>query len=164
MEPDEQARSVTQLVFEKFDEFGSFGKVYRYLTRNQIWLGMRLQRGPRRGELEWRPLTRAMLGRMLHHPIYAGAYSYGRRRVDRKRTAANAGKVRMQAVPMSEWKVLQRDRFKCVLCGDNPAHNAKCVLHVDHIVPWSKGGKTRDDNLRTLCAECNVGRSNRFCD
>jgi DNA invertase Pin-like site-specific DNA recombinase len=111
MEPDEQARSVTQLVFEKFDEFGSSGKVYRYLTRNQIRLGMRVQRGPRRGELEWRPLTRAMLGRMLHHPIYAGAYSYGRRRVDRKRTAANAGKVRMQAVPMSEWKVLQRDRF-----------------------------------------------------
>jgi DNA invertase Pin-like site-specific DNA recombinase len=119
LEPDEQARSVTQLVFEKFDEFGSFGKVYRYLTRNQIWLGMRLQRGPRRGELEWRPLTRAMLGRMLHHPIYAGAYSYGRRRVDRKRTAANAGKVRMQAVPMSEWKVLQRDRFPAYITWES---------------------------------------------
>jgi DNA invertase Pin-like site-specific DNA recombinase len=111
LEPDEQARSAVQLVFDQFDALGSFGKVYRYLARNQIRLGTRVQRGPRRGELEWRPLTRAMLGRMLHHPIYAGAYSYGRRRVDRKRTAADAGKVRMQAVPMSEWKVLQHDRF-----------------------------------------------------
>jgi DNA invertase Pin-like site-specific DNA recombinase len=111
LDPDEQARSTVQLVFDQFDALGSFGKVYRYLARNQIRLGTRVQRGPRRGELEWRPLTRAMLGRMLHHPIYAGAYSYGRRRVDRKRTAADAGKVRMQAVPMPEWKVLQRDRF-----------------------------------------------------
>ena len=62
------------------------------------------------------------------------------------------------------FKVLQRDRFKCVLCGDHPARNAECVLHVDHVTPWSKGGKTREDNLRTLCATCNVGRGNRFAD
>ncbi len=61
-------------------------------------------------------------------------------------------------------RVLQRDRFKCVLCGDHPARNADCVLHVDHVTPWSKGGKTREDNLRTLCATCNIGRGNRSGD
>lgn len=62
------------------------------------------------------------------------------------------------------FRVLHRDRFKCVLCGDHPARNAECVLHVDHVIPWSKGGKTSEDNLRTLCATCNVGRGNRFAD
>jgi hypothetical protein len=62
------------------------------------------------------------------------------------------------------FKVLQRDRFKCVLCGDHPARSPECVLHVDHRIPWSKGGKTREDNLRTLCATCNVGRGNRYDD
>jgi len=62
------------------------------------------------------------------------------------------------------FRVLNRDRFKCVLCGDHPARNAECVLHVDHLVPWSRGGKTREDNLRTLCETCNVGRGNRFSD
>jgi 5-methylcytosine-specific restriction endonuclease McrA len=62
------------------------------------------------------------------------------------------------------FKVLKRDLFKCVLCGDHPARNAECILHVDHVIPWSKGGKTREDNLRTLCATCNVGRGNRFTD
>lgn len=62
------------------------------------------------------------------------------------------------------FRVLHRDRFKCVLCGDHPARNADCVLHVDHILPWSRGGKTREDNLRTLCAPCNVGRGNRFVE
>jgi hypothetical protein len=62
------------------------------------------------------------------------------------------------------FKVLRRDRFKCVLCGDHPARNAECVLHVDHLIPWSKGGRTQEDNLRTLCATCNIGRGNRFYD
>ncbi|OPF97565.1 HNH endonuclease [Rhodopseudomonas palustris] len=60
--------------------------------------------------------------------------------------------------------MLHRDRFKCVLCGDHPARNVECNLHIDHLVPWSKGGKTREDNLRTLCAMCNMGRGNRFTD
>jgi DNA invertase Pin-like site-specific DNA recombinase len=111
LDPDEQVRATVQLVFDKFDELGSFGKVYRYLQRNKICMGSRVQQGARRGELAWRPITRALLHRMLHHPIYAGAYSYGRRCVDPKRTAANGGKVRMQYMPMSAWKVLQRDRF-----------------------------------------------------
>ena len=96
LDPDEQVRATVQLVFDKFGELGSFSKVYRYLRRNKIGIGCRSHQGPRRGELVWRPVSRALLGRMLHHPIYAGAYSYGRRRVDGKRTAASGGKVRMQ--------------------------------------------------------------------
>src|SRR5438552_8844221 len=79
LDPDEQVRATVQLVFDQFAELGSFGKVYRYLKRHQIGVGVRLHQGPRRGELVWRPISRALLGRMLHHPIYAGAYAYGRR-------------------------------------------------------------------------------------
>jgi len=128
LDPDEQVRATVQLVFDKFAEVGSFGKVYRYFTRNKICMGCRVQSGPRRGELVWRPLTRALLGRMLHHPIYAGAYSYGSRRVDRKRTAANGGKVRMQYVPLSEWKVLQRDRMPAYITWECYLANQQRLL------------------------------------
>jgi hypothetical protein len=68
-------------------------------------------------------------------------------------------------VPLGlRFKVLRRDSFRCVLCGDNPPANPNCVLNVDHIIPWSKGGATVFENLRTLCAPCNVGRSNRYTD
>jgi hypothetical protein len=43
-DPDEQARSVVQLVFDKFDELGSIYGVFHYLIRNDIRLGMRLIR------------------------------------------------------------------------------------------------------------------------
>jgi DNA invertase Pin-like site-specific DNA recombinase len=128
LDPDEQVRATVQLVFDKFAELGSFGKVYRYLKRNQICGGCRVHQGPRRGELAWRPITRALLNRMLHHPIYAGAYSYGRRRIDPKRTAANGGKVRMQYVPMSDWKVLQRDRFPAYITWERYLANQQRLL------------------------------------
>jgi hypothetical protein len=71
----------------------------------------------------------------------------------------------IREIPLGlRFKVLQRDHFKCVLCGDNPPVNHKCVLHVDHIMPWSKGGKTEIENLRALCNLCNIGRGNRYID
>lgn len=57
------------------------------------------------------------------------------------------------------YEVLKRDRFRCVLCGASPATHLGCVLHVDHIIPWSRGGKTIPENLRSLCETCNLGKS-----
>ena len=56
--------------------------------------------------------------------------------------------------------VMQRDNFKCRLCGASPANNPEIVLQIDHIVPWSKGGKTTIENLQTLCSNCNLGKGN----
>lgn len=55
--------------------------------------------------------------------------------------------------------VMQRDNFKCCICGASPAKDPSVELHIDHIVPWSKGGETTMDNLQTLCSKCNLGKS-----
>ena len=60
----------------------------------------------------------------------------------------------------TRWQVLNRDYFRCVSCGLSPAIAPGTILHVDHIKPWSKGGETVLDNLQTLCATCNLGKSN----
>lgn len=57
------------------------------------------------------------------------------------------------------WKVLQRDRFTCCKCGASPAIKLGVELHVDHIIPWRKGGETAPANLQTLCSVCNIGKS-----
>ena len=83
-EPDEQARGVVQLVFDKFEELGTVWGVFRFLLQNKIQLGYRCHRGPKRGQLEWRrPIATRILA-MLRHPIYAGAYAYGIHRSGRK--------------------------------------------------------------------------------
>jgi 5-methylcytosine-specific restriction endonuclease McrA len=35
------------------------------------------------------------------------------------------------------------------------------VLHVDHVVSVAAGGTTSEDNLRTACEECNLGKGTR---
>jgi Homing endonuclease associated repeat/HNH endonuclease len=53
--------------------------------------------------------------------------------------------------------VLMRDGARCQLCGAEARNGAR--LHVDHVVPWSKGGETTLENLRVLCHVCNIGKS-----
>ena len=75
----------------------------------------------------------------------------------------NIKKEDRREIPLGlRYKVFNRDKFKCILCGDHPASNPKCKLEVDHIVPFSKGGKTKIENLRTLCKECNRGKGNKI--
>ncbi len=57
-------------------------------------------------------------------------------------------------------QVLDRDGFKCTICGRSPATDFGVELHVDHKIPFSKGGKSTADNLQTLCADCNLGKGN----
>ena len=54
---------------------------------------------------------------------------------------------------------MQRDDFKCKICGRSPATDPSVVLHIDHIIPCSKGGRADIDNLQTLCSKCNLGKS-----
>ena len=54
------------------------------------------------------------------------------------------------------YQVLKRDK-RCLACGVT-ANNAN--LQVDHIIPRSKGGSNKIENLQTLCAPCNRGKSN----
>lgn len=59
------------------------------------------------------------------------------------------------------YNVMKRDGFRCVLCGAT-AKDENVKLHVDHITPISKGGKTELSNLRTLCERCNLGKGNKI--
>lgn len=48
-------------------------------------------------------------------------------------------------------KVLERDKYTCYWCG-NPGDT------MDHVIPWSKGGRTTMDNCICACQECNGQR------
>lgn len=52
--------------------------------------------------------------------------------------------------------IFVRDNYRCVECG---ATNKDTQLHIDHIIPRSKGGSNDLSNLQTLCKECNLAKS-----
>ncbi|MEX2218681.1 MAG: HNH endonuclease [Phycisphaerales bacterium] len=59
------------------------------------------------------------------------------------------------------WRIMQRDHFRCAICGRSPSAHPGLALHIDHIKPLHEGGDDHEPNLRTLCADCNHGRNQR---
>lgn len=51
-------------------------------------------------------------------------------------------------------KILARDGHRCVVRGCRETQN----LQIDHIKPWSKGGKTTIENAQTLCQHHNASK------
>lgn len=55
-----------------------------------------------------------------------------------------------------------RDDFTCCNCGNSTHKEPNLLLEIDHIIPISKGGRTEEANLQTLCWKCNRTKSNKI--
>ena len=58
----------------------------------------------------------------------------------------------------TRFNVFLRDRFVCQYCGD------KDDLTFDHLVPRSRGGLTRWDNVVAACAPCNLAEGRQAAE
>lgn len=59
----------------------------------------------------------------------------------------------------TQFRVLKRENQVCRKCGQPVADND---IHFDHIIPWSKGGSSDENNIQLLCSECNLRKSANF--
>jgi len=48
------------------------------------------------------------------------------------------------------------------ICAHCDSTFSEAASHIDHILPFSKGGRTILSNLQALCAPCNLFKGNRF--
>jgi DNA invertase Pin-like site-specific DNA recombinase len=111
LDPDEQARATIALVFAQFERCGTINGVLQYLVRHQIQLPHRVRLGLRQGDLDWRRPNRTTLSNLLHHPIYAGAYAYGRRPMDPRRQQPGCPATGRRVATPEECAVLIQDRL-----------------------------------------------------
>ena len=158
MDPDEQVREVIRLIFDKYDEIGTAWGVFHYLVRNNIRLGFRPFHGPNRGNLEWRRPVLLTVFQILRHPIYAGAYSHGRRPHKRIRTATGDRTSAGNWVPMEQWKVLKRDCLPAYITWERYLANQQS-LHQHRSGPGGKGSPRNGSALLAGLVVCgNCGR------
>jgi DNA invertase Pin-like site-specific DNA recombinase len=113
-DPDEQVQEVIRLIFRKFAEMGTLGGLVRYLARNNIQLGVRIREGAGKGTLAWRRPNRMTLQNMLKHPLYAGAYAFGRRQGDPRRKRPGR--------PQSGRVVMERDNWHTLIPDHCPSY------------------------------------------
>ena len=58
--------------------------------------------------------------------------------------------------------IKKRDDYTCCNCKNSTYKEPNLLLEIDHIIPVSKGGRTEEENLQTLCWKCNRSKSNKI--
>jgi DNA invertase Pin-like site-specific DNA recombinase len=109
--PDEAVRGVIQAVFDQFAVSGSVRATWLWLKDNHLrWplqpVGYRRDRLP---EVTWVEPTYHAVHTTLTHPAYAGAYVYGRTRMDRYVGDGGQLRARRRKLPQDQWEVLITD-------------------------------------------------------
>jgi DNA invertase Pin-like site-specific DNA recombinase len=124
LDPDEQAQHVVRLVFSAFSRIGTVNGVLRYLVSQEVQLPVRVHAGPSKGELEWHRPTRETLQNMLHNPVYAGYFAWGRRQVDQRRKAPGRPGTGRVVKDSTEWLVLLPGRLPAYITEEEYEANA----------------------------------------
>jgi DNA invertase Pin-like site-specific DNA recombinase len=118
-DPDERAQSAVQLIFDKFDELGSCHAVFHYFVREHIELPLH----DYYGKILWRLPGKTTLDGILRHPLYAGAYGYGRRKSYKNKR--HPDKRTKKHLPLEQWKVLIPDKYPAYITWDQFLQNQR---------------------------------------
>ena len=103
-DPDESACRAMKRFFELFDTIGTASGLFHHLHGNDIKLPFRGDDG----RLDWRCPAKTTVYGLLKHPLYAGAFGYGRtKRYGGKRR--HAQQQQRKHLPPEQWKVLKKD-------------------------------------------------------
>ena len=78
LDPDERVRDAIRLVFAKFRELGSARQVFLWVREAALSCPWSVRNGIVRRILAQAPAYHSVV-QVLHNPIYAGAYAFGRR-------------------------------------------------------------------------------------
>jgi DNA invertase Pin-like site-specific DNA recombinase len=99
LDPDTAVQHAVRHLFDTFAATGSATACVKAFRKAGLSFPWRHQKGPRKGELDWKPLQHHAVLRVLHNPRYAGAFSYGRHRHQKLPN----GKTSHLMLPREEW-------------------------------------------------------------
>jgi len=163
-DPDEQARAMIRLVFDKFAELHSVYAVFRYFMVNGLRLGFRVHQGERIGELEWRAPSMARLLAILRHPIYTGAFAYPLHRSGKKNPVTGVTEGGKWFLSPDELPVLIRDRLPAYITWEQYLANQE-QLQQNRALKGSRGVPRRGEALLAgivVCGKCGRHMNTRY--
>lgn len=157
MDPDERVREIVHTVFRKFRELGSVRQIQMWALANDIKLPV-VQQRLRGWPVEWRTPAYHNVLQFLQHPIYAGAYVFGRRRTITTMVDGRGRKVVGQKKPLEEWSVLLCEHHRGYISWDEFLRNRTMLTENAHMKKRAdrksgRGGRALLTGL-VRCARC----------
>ncbi len=104
--PDEAVRGVIAAVFEQFPTCGSARGVWLWLKEQGLKMPLQRNVYDPAAEIVWVEPTYTPVHKILTHPVYAGAYVYGKTKFERYVDENGTLKTRRRALPAGQWQVL----------------------------------------------------------
>jgi DNA invertase Pin-like site-specific DNA recombinase len=111
IDPDERVQEAIRLVFGKFRELGSARQVFLWARATALQLPVVRRNGAVR-RIDWRAPAYHSVVQILHNPIYAGAYAFGRTEARTRMVDGRAVKTAGHHRAMADWNVLIRDNHE----------------------------------------------------
>jgi DNA invertase Pin-like site-specific DNA recombinase len=157
MDPDERVATAVHMVFRKFRELGSVRQVQMWAIDNDIKLPV-VQQRLRGWPIEWRTPAYHNVLQFLQHPVYAGAYVFGRQSTVTKVVDGRARKIVGCKKPLEEWSVLIRDQHRGYITWDEFLKNRTMLAENAHMKKRAdrksgRGGRAILTGL-VRCARC----------
>lgn len=109
LDPDQQVRERLVYLFEAFRRLGIARQVVRELAQHGLDLPSRIVNNGSYGTLVWKRPTLSAVVRILEHPAYAGAYTYGRWEYRAEARSPKTGKAQPRLRPREQWPVLIKE-------------------------------------------------------
>jgi DNA invertase Pin-like site-specific DNA recombinase len=111
IDPDERVQEAIRLVFGKFRELGSARQVFLWARATTLQLPVVRRNGAVR-RIDWRAPAYHSVMQILHSPLYAGAYAFGRTEARTRVVDGRAVKTAGHHRAMADWNVLIRDNHE----------------------------------------------------
>lgn len=153
--PDQEVQSAIRLVFDQFERLGSARAALLYFRGQGLELPRRIQSGPDKGEIKWTKPSYHAIYRILKHPAYAGAYTYGKRH--NVRVPGTEKKTVTCVLPIEKWPVLIQDAFPGYITWEQYLKNQERLQQNAQKGNWTKGAARSGIALLqgiAICGRC----------
>ncbi|HZZ22539.1 MAG TPA: recombinase family protein [Roseiarcus sp.] len=127
IDPDEHMQEAVRMVFAKFHELGSARQVFLWLRSAEIKLPV-VRRNIDVYKVVWKAPSYHAVMQILHNPLYAGAYAFGKNAQRTRIVDGRARKVSGFRKPREEWTVLLRDNHAAYISWREYEDNQKLLL------------------------------------
>jgi Resolvase, N terminal domain/Recombinase/Recombinase zinc beta ribbon domain len=132
MDPDERIVASIRLVFRKFRELGSARQVLLWAKHADVKMPV-LRQHAGADRIKWQSPAYHLVLAVLKHPIYAGAYVFGRRGNRTRVVEGRARKTTGHHKPMKAWNVLLRDHHPAYISWEEYEEHQKMIAENAHM-------------------------------
>ncbi len=127
LDPDEAVQEAVRLVFSLFEQSTSALAVVSAFARQHLRFPTRWWGGKRADELIWSTLSHERVLNILHSPLYAGAYVYGRTKFRSRLLPGEEPRVkgRTRRLPQEDWPIVLLDAHPGYITWEHFLHNQR---------------------------------------